>query len=68
MYAPKRGPLRDNMFIQNMTLSAQTVSPLDHFHGLIRIVTVRPSASHSRLLGQAEVVVDLRLAVAAHPV
>ena len=44
---PYRGPLRESMFIQNMTLSAQTVSPFDHFHGLIRTVTVRPSSSHS---------------------
>src|SRR5579859_7450527 len=35
------------MFIQNMTLSAQTGSPLDHRHGLSVTVTDRPSASHS---------------------
>src|SRR5438270_248335 len=35
------------MFTQNITLSAQIVSPLDHFHGLMVMVTVRPSSLHS---------------------
>src|SRR5690606_31093481 len=35
------------MFTQNMTLSAQIGSPLDHRHGLSVTVTVRPSSLHS---------------------
>src|SRR3954470_3496160 len=34
------------MFTQNMTLSAQIGSPLDHVHGLRVTVTVRPSSLH----------------------
>src|SRR5262245_66488385 len=35
------------MLTKKMTLSAQIGSPLDHFHGLSRTVTLRPSSLHS---------------------
>jgi predicted acyltransferase len=34
-------------FTQNSTLSAHSVSPLDHFHGLTLTVTVSPSSLHT---------------------
>ena len=39
--------LTSNRCIHSITLSAFTVSPLDHFQGLIVTVTDRPSADHS---------------------